>query len=417
VLPVWIVAQIGARETYAAARAFVPAGRLDRLYTDVWCRFGARWLRRGPSTLRALAGRAHPDLPGSRVVSFTPGAMRNEILARVRRPHGAAVYDEYLRIGHWFDRRVAAHAASHALPAGPSAFFGYATGCLQTLGLLRRRGVVTLVDQIDPARIEYDIVREEAAKWPGWTGESADDTAAEIPDAYFDRLAAEWDAADAVVVNSTWSARALAAQGVPAAKIHVVPLAFEPAADAAPPPSRDPARAGPIVVLWLGNVILRKGIPYFLEAARLLAQWPIRFVVVGPIGVSAQVVASAPPNVEFRGRATRDRTAAAYDSADLFVLPTLSDGFAITQLEAMAHGLPVIATPNCGEVVSHGQDGLIVPPADAQALAAAIVELAEDPERRVDMGRQALLTARKFSLATYASRLDDVASGRLASDA
>ena len=55
------------------------------------------------------------------------------------------------------------------------------------------------------------------------------------------------------------------------------------------------------------------------------------------------------------GRAARARcggTGKLYRSADLFVIPTLSDGFAITQLEAMAHGLPVIATPHCAEVIA-----------------------------------------------------------------
>ena len=45
----WTVAQIGARENYAAARAFAAVGRLHRLYTDAWCRFGAGLLCRGPS--------------------------------------------------------------------------------------------------------------------------------------------------------------------------------------------------------------------------------------------------------------------------------------------------------------------------------------------------------------------------------
>jgi len=69
------------------------------------------------------------------------------------------------------------------------------------------------------------------------------------------------------------------------------------------------------------------------------------------LGITPQAVATAPANVEFRGRVTRDRATREYLVADAFVLPTLSDGFAITQLEAMAHGLPVIVTPNCGAVV------------------------------------------------------------------
>ena len=65
----------------------------------------------------------------------------------------------------------------------------------------------------------------------------------------------------------------------------------------------------------------------------------------------------------------------------MFVLPTISDSFALTQVEAMANGLPVIATRRCGEVVADGVDGRIVPVADAESLAAYAA----------DVGRPALL--------------------------
>lgn len=103
---------------------------------------------------------------------------------------------------------------------------------------------------------------------------------------------------------------------------------------------------------------------------------------------------------------TRDRTTDVYRSAHLFVLPTLSDGFAITQLEAMAHGLPVIATPNCGAVVTPGSDGLIVPAGDAEALAAAIVGLDDDRPRLEEMGRMAVSKAAMFPLSAFGERLD-----------
>ena len=122
-------------------------------------------------------------------------------------------------------------------------------------------------------------------------------------------------------------------------------------------------------MLWLGQVNVRKGIHYLMEAARKLEKENIHFDVVGPIGILSDAVASAPRNVTFHGPVGRDQTANWYRKADLFVLPTLSDGFAITQLEAMAHGLPVITTPCCGEVVSDGVDGFIVAPRDAEALA------------------------------------------------
>jgi glycosyltransferase involved in cell wall biosynthesis len=369
-------------------------------------------LQRGTASMRAFAGRHHPSLPNDRVVSFTPAALLNEIRARARRPHGADIYREYLRVGTWFDRRVAEHLAQNPLPPGPNAFFSFTTGCLETLRMLRDRGVMTVVNQIDGARVEYDIDQAEAVKRPYWSVEPA-----EIPDAYFDRLAAEWDAADAVIANSAWSAETLVRQGVPREKVHVVPLAYDPESEALEFGRLRPFRSKdePLVVLWLGNVVRRKGIQYLVEAARQLAGRPIKFVVVGPINIAPAAVVSAPPNMEFVGRVTRDRTSAAYRAADLFVLPTLSDGFAVTQLEAMSHGLPVIATDRCGEVVDHGLDGLVIPAGDADALAAAIADLADDRDRLADMGRRAVEKVGQFSLAALVRRLDAIAAGRIGS--
>ena len=112
--------------------------------------------------------------------------------------------------------------------------------------------------------------------------------------------------------------------------------------------------------------------------------------IVGPIGISREALASAPSNLRFEGPLPRIETGAAYRWADVFVLPTLSDGFAVTQLEAMAHGLPVVATPNCGDVVTHERDGLIVPIRDPHALARGIGRLTFDmifPHRHEGWGR------------------------------
>jgi glycosyltransferase involved in cell wall biosynthesis len=93
----------------------------------------------------------------------------------------------------------------------------------------------------------------------------------------------------------------------------------------------------------------------------------------------------------------------------VFVLPTLSDGFAITQLEAMAHGLPVIATPNCGNVVTDGQDGLIVPARHPQAIAEAITCLDRDRERLNQMSVRAAAKVDRFRLNDYADRIEQAA--------
>jgi len=95
------------------------------------------------------------------------------------------------------------------------------------------------------------------------------------------------------------------------------------------------------------------------------------------------------------------------------VLPTLSDGFAITQLEAMAHGLPVITTPCCGEVVSDGIDGFIVPPRDAKALAEALHRYLAEPDLLQIHQKAALEKSKLFTLPRLTQNLLQMETGLL----
>jgi len=177
-----------------------------------------------------------------------------------------------------------------------------------------------------------------------------------------------------------------------------VPPAYEP--DAAPPPAEAAEQCRtPADRALARQRDLRKGIQYLLQAAKRLSSTRVEFIVAGHVGIAKRIISEAPVSVKFIGRVTRDRTAEVYRSADVFVLPTISDGFAITQLEAMAHGLPVIASPNCGRVVDEGVDGLIVR-RDAEALAAAIARLDGDRVLLAEMSVKAVRKARLYSQIT-----------------
>jgi glycosyltransferase involved in cell wall biosynthesis len=279
-----------------------------------------------------------------------------------------------------------------------SIFFAYDTSALETMEWLHERNILCVLNQMDPSRVEINLVREEESRWPGWQ-----EIAVSIPEEYLRRREQEWALADRVVVNSEFSRQALVEQGVPPEKLSVVPLCYEGGNTELLPNARPKNKS--LRVLWLGQVILRKGIQYLLAAARLLSGENVQFEIVGPIGISRDAIASAPSNVTFHGRVSRDQIGTWYQQADVFVLPTISDGFALTQLEAMAHGLPVIATPNCGDVVSHMADGLIVPPRDAQALARAIHSYLTDPELLRLHQTAAPGKARQFSLRHLADNL------------
>lgn len=403
----WYVSMIGARQHYAVPRALNQIGSLNCFYTDFWAprSFSKRGLRL-PKMLKAFAGRHHVGLDSSKVVGMNSWALGQMLRQKISYSGDRErLYKFYEEQGKAFARNVCKHLRQNNEHFGSEGFFGFSSTSLETIEWCKNNAMLTVVDQIDPARVEENIVGEEVAAWPGWQQKPE-----RIPEHFMDRLSAEWSLADVVLVNSDWSRRALVTQGVLTDKIITVPLAYEASIqiDAASAPSKNKK----LRILWLGSVNLRKGIPYLVEAARLLKNADIEFIVAGPMQISTEAIVNLPENVNFIGKVSRIEASKHYLQADVFILPTLSDGFAITQLEAMAHGLPVITTPNCGAVVTDGVDGFIVPIRDPEAIANALLQLANDRGKLQAMSEAAKIKSRQFTLDTYANRFKEAISSK-----
>ncbi|HEX4265925.1 MAG TPA: glycosyltransferase family 4 protein [Verrucomicrobiae bacterium] len=397
----WIVAQEGSRQSYAVPLAFHRLGLMRLFYADIWCRSGRSLLRHGTSGTRALAGRFRSEIPSDRVISFNQSAVVAKTFQHIRRGRQSPTElgESHCRFGRWFAQRVSRHLQTIELDPERDLFFGFDTNSLEVLEMLKQRGVFTVLDQVDAGQVHEEIVLEETERWPGWQKFPG-----RMPQSYWDRRQAEWAVADLVLVNSEWSKQAIMRQGVPPEKIIVVPLALDPHIHQPSPVNAE----GTLKVLWLGNVILSKGIQYLVEAARLLEAENIQFLLAGPLGIEEKIVRTFPANIQVLGRITRDRLGEVYRDAHVFVLPTISDGFAVTQLEAMAHGLPVVITPNCGRVVTDGVEGLVVPARDSQALADALSRLNADRPLVAEMSRQALKTAHAYDLPSNARMICDL---------
>jgi glycosyltransferase involved in cell wall biosynthesis len=101
---------------------------------------------------------------------------------------------------------------------------------------------------------------------------------------------------------------------------------------------------------------------------------------------------------------------------DVYCLPSRFEGMPVSLLEAMALGLPAVATAVGGvpEVVTGGREALVVPPDDPDALASALIELLRDPDRRAAMGDAARETAGRFSIEAMVRRTEAVYEAALA---
>ncbi|WP_244491439.1 glycosyltransferase family 4 protein [Bosea sp. Root381] len=153
-------------------------------------------------------------------------------------------------------------------------------------------------------------------------------------------------------------------------------------------------RPGQLTCMFLANHTPNKGLPVLLSAfARLTC--PFQLIVGGETRTEidyglASLLKGPDQRIVITGRLSDEDVAALYRRADLFVFPTLADTFPLAILEAMSHGVPVLASAVGGIPHQVGKDyGRLVKPGQVEELAAALDDLAQDPDRLAEMGRLA----------------------------
>jgi glycosyltransferase involved in cell wall biosynthesis len=198
-----------------------------------------------------------------------------------------------------------------------------------------------------------------------------------------------------VAISNSTAAEVRSVAPVP---VEVIPYAVDLPVPSLTPLPRPPARG--CSVLFAGRLAERKGVRYLIDAvADLPAALRPHLTIIGDGpergALEAQTHArSADDRVTFRGWVTPEELAAAYAAASVFVLPAVVDargdteGLGMVLLEAMTYRVPVISTPLGGvtDIVQNDLTGLLVPPNDASALAAAIARIATDPATAERLG-------------------------------
>jgi glycosyltransferase involved in cell wall biosynthesis len=393
----WIVCQLGARENYMVGRALASSGRLAALITDAW---------EAPGSLPArfsgrLRDRYHRQLADQRIEAPRYLHLARELGGRYL---GSSGWRRILARNTWFDEMAARRLSAlvrRGVPCDTVFAYSYAAGAI--FRTAKSLGLRTVLGQIDPGPVEDEIV----ADLYGRAGQSQ--RYERIPAAYWSRWRDEIALSDIVVANSQWSKRALMRADVPKEKISVVPLAYDAPASVqaligARPRSRGFTPEHPLRLLFLGQVTLRKGIGPLFEAILRMPAAPIRLDIVGEVQVDLPPAIEADARVTLHGAAQRSTVHRYYADADLFVFPTFSDGFGITQLEAMAHGLPVLTSRNCGDVIEHGVNGFVLEDVTPETIKAALEEVLAAPSL-VDGWSAHARVPKAFSQEALAERL------------
>lgn len=239
-------------------------------------------------------------------------------------------------------------------------------------------------------RAQDRIIREESELWGL--------PAAGVDPRVIDAEEAEYALADRITVPSGFVLRSFLDQGVPAAKLRKLPYGvnlsrFEP--DGAPAPER-------FDVLFVGGMSLRKGVPYLAQAFQKLEHPAKRLTFAG--GVAPDIIDMLrrrklwPEDARVLGHVPQAELKTLMSRSHVMALPSVEEGLALVQAQAMACGCPVIHTPNTGgaEIIEDGVEGFCVPVRDVDALAARLQQMADDPDARAAMGRRALARMQGF---------------------
>lgn len=393
----YLVAQLGARRHYAIPRMLYEAGILERFYTDICSVKGwPRFIELLPQKfqiggLRRLAGRTPYGMPADVITSFTSFGLQYQRKRRLARtPH------EITTVHLWAGKKLCRLVLQSGFGSA-SGVYTFNSAGLELLIAAREYGLNGVMEQtIAPRAIERDLLLEENNSFPDWQDPPANEEKAAEFEA---REMVEWEAADTILCGSEFVRNGIAACGGPVHKCSVVPFGVDKRFESRPRVDH----GGPLRVLTVGQIGLRKGSPYVLEAAKQLDGDAV-FRMVGPIGVRHPVLQTLRKYIEITGPVPRQDIQEHFAWADVYLLPSICEGSSTSTYEALQSGLPVVCTLNTGSVVRHGIDGYVVPIRNSGKIVEALSRLANGTVR-IKMISNAIERSSDFSLHHYSKRL------------
>jgi glycosyltransferase involved in cell wall biosynthesis len=388
------VSHAGVHQAYQLALAAAELGELSTFYCALydspkkWGGLLARIFGHDLLVSRRVAG-----LDVDKVIELPWPLIRKAIRDRVCRQG----IDDWGPAYDAFDAEVAKKIDK----TPPDIFVGTSSSDMHCLSTAKRHGSALVHDcpGLHP-QFQEELLREAANR----AGIKQQIPSTDL-EAREERRLTEYSLADILLLYSDFHRKSFEAAGHRPERIFVSPLWVDPHLWYRETTTDLERRApgGPLRLLFVGSIDLRKGIPFLLKAVASCGS-AVQLTIVGPR--RAQTETSFPlerNNINYYPPQLKSQLRKIYSSHDVLVLPSVGDSFGFVALEAMACGIPVIVTENCGVPVPDGD--WRVPAMDSESLANRIIEYVEDRTLAAERGKKAAAFAAQFGPEKYRQRI------------
>jgi glycosyltransferase involved in cell wall biosynthesis len=387
----------GARDGYQVARALQEVGLLETLVTDLYWPADRTWARSVESvaprkTSVALRCRHAEDLPSSSVASCWMSGLGSLMANKAR---WLPFHWERGTI-RWCDRSLGRQAGRIATEKGAAllSYSYYAHSAFSHLVGDQPRILFQLHPH--PASVR-SILQQERRLHPDCASSLDKEWELALPESDFHRLVEEVAMAQHWIAASHFTKQTLVDAGIPAERIAVIPYGIQLNVFSW---KREACFSrGPLRLLFVGTLGQRKGIKYLVQALELLPPGSVELMVCGRAVDDLAIFRKSRAAIQLYPSISAQGLLDAYRAADVFVFPSLAEGFAHVLLEAMASGLPIISTTRTAapDLIQHGREGFIIRPGSASELAGHIEEFLRRPELVRTMGEAARRRAEHFT--------------------
>ena len=403
----------GARDGYQVARALQEGGLLERLVTDLYWPADGGWAKRIDSALprgvATLLRRRYSAGITADAVTSCPLTGLSSLMAG-KAP--CLPFSWQRAAVRWCDRSLgwrAGHIATHKV----AALLSYSYYAHAAFSHYRGCGPRILFQlHPHPASVR-SVLRQERERHPDCASSLDQEWELALPEADFQRLVEEATMAQYWIAASSYTKRTLTDAGIPGERIAVIPYGID--LNRFSPGLKERSAGEPLRLLFVGTLGQRKGIKYLVQAIEMLPPGRVELTVCGRPVDDLAIFRRSRARIHVRPSVSEQCLREAYHAADVFVFPSLAEGFAHVLLEAMASGLAIISTDRTAapDLIRHGREGFIVEAGSALDLAAHIEIFLSRPESAGTMGEAAHRRAECFTWSRFRRAVAQFVNGVL----